>query len=110
MVSKVFRTLLLIVGLLVGGSLVIMVGYLLVAEDRAAEKASAFCSRFSVGDDFNQAREAAKASGAYHPPLKGVPENRVAVSYMGAVWVSWHSCVIEGEEGSVVSVRQVHAD
>ncbi len=64
-----------IIGALFGGCV--------FAEHRAEAKAKAFCSRFTVGGDFNKAIEAVDASGAYHGAYESSGEKRAFVSYMG---------------------------
>ncbi len=76
------------------------------AEIRAEAKAKAFCSRFTVGGDFNEAIEATNASGVYHR----VGEKAAFVMYMGVPPFSRHMCVIDGAEGKITRLRQVHLD
>jgi hypothetical protein len=80
------------------------------AEIRAEAKAKAFCSRFTVGGDFNKAIEAADASGAYYSVSENSGENTVFVMYMGIPPFSRHICFIDGVEGKIVGLRQVHFD
>jgi len=80
------------------------------AEIRAEANAKAFCSRFTVGVDFNKAVEAADASDAYHNVVKDSGENSLFVMYMGIPPFSRHICFIEGVGGKIVRLSQKHFD
>ncbi len=87
-----------IIGALFGGCV--------LAEHRAEANAKAFCSRFTVGGDFNKAIEAVDASGAYHGAYESSGEKRAFVSYMGVPPFSRHICFIDGVGGKIIRLRQ----
>ncbi len=93
-------TLAIIGALIVGGTFLL--------ERRAEAKAKAFCSRFTVGGDFNQAIEAVNASGVPYEEYEGSGENTVLVKYMGVPPFSLHICFIDGVEGKIIRLRQEH--
>ena len=93
-------TLVIIGALIVGG-----VG---LVERRAEAKAKAFCSRFTVGGDFNQAIEAINASGAPHGAYERSDEKTVYVRYMGLPPFSVHICFIDGVGGKIIRLRPEH--
>lgn len=91
-----------IIGALFGGCVVV--------EHRAEVKARAFCSRFTVGGDFNQAIEAVNASGAYHRAYERSGERTAYVSYMGIPPFSRHMCFIRGVGNKIVRLSYDHFD
>jgi hypothetical protein len=93
-------TLVIIGALIVGG-----VGLL---ERRAEAKAKAFCSRFTVGGDFNQAIEAVNASGVPHGAYERSDENTVYVQYPGVPPFSVHICFIDGVGSKIIRLRPEH--
>ena len=86
-----------IIGALIGGAI--------FADHRAEAKAKAFCSRFTVGGDFNKAVEAVNASGVRHEEYESSGEKTVFVKYMGAPF-SVHLCFIDGVGGKIIRLRQ----
>ncbi len=93
-------TLAIIGALIVGGTFLL--------ERRAETRAKAFCSRFTVGGDFNQAIEAVNASGVPYEEYESSDENTVLVKYMGVPPFSLHICFIDGVEGKIIRLRQEH--
>ena len=89
-----------IIGALIGG--------IFFAEHRAEAKARAFCSRFTVGGDFNKAIEAVNASGVPHEEYDRSGEKTVFVKYMGLPPFSLHICFIDGVGGKITRLRQEH--
>lgn len=78
------------------------------AENRAERNAKAFCSRFTIGEDFNQAVEAVNAArGAYFKSNRSDEksgERTVSIVYMGVGPMSRHGCNVVGAEGKVIHV------
>jgi len=93
-------TLVIIGALIVGGTFLL--------ERRAETKAKAFCSRFTVGGDFNRAIEAVNASGVPYEEYESSGENTVLVKYMGVPPFSLHICFIDGVGGKIIRLRQEH--
>lgn len=93
-------TTLAIIGALIGG--------VIFAEHRAEAKAKAFCSRFTVGGDFNKAVEAVNASGVPYEEYESSGENTVLAKYMGVPPFSLHICFIDGVGGKIIRLRQEH--
>ncbi len=93
---------LVIIGALFGGCV--------FAEYRAEANAKAFCSRFTVGGDFNKAVEAVTASGGPHHTYESSGEKTAYISYMGVPPFSRHICFIDGVRGKIIRLRQVHFD
>lgn len=89
-----------IIGALLGG--------VIFAEHRAEAKAEAFCSRFTVGGDFNKAIEAVNASGVPHEAYHRSGEKTVFVKYMGVPPFSLHECFIDGVGGKIIRLPQEH--
>ncbi len=89
-----------IIGALFGGCV--------LAEHRAEAKAKAFCSRFTVGGDFDNAIEAVNASGAPHGAYERSGEKTAYVSYMGVPPFSVHICFIDGVGGKIIRLRPEH--
>ena len=81
-------------------------GGFVFVEHRAETKAKALCSRFTVGGDFNNAIEAAKASGVPYEEYESSGENTVFVKYMGVPPFSLHICFIDGVGGKIIRLRQ----
>ncbi len=100
--ASTWITTLAIIGALIGGFIFV--------EHRAEAKAKAFCSRFTVGGDFNKAIEAVNASGAPHSAYESSGENIAYVSYMGVPPFSRHLCFVDGVGGKIIRLRQVHLD
>lgn len=86
----------------------LLIGGALLLEQRAEAKAKAFCSRFTVGGDFNQAMEAVNASGAHHGAYERSGEKTVYVQYMGAPPFSLHICFIDGVGDKIIRLRPEH--
>ena len=86
----------------------LIVGGVFLVERRAEARAKAFCSRFTVGDDFNQAIEAINASGAPHGAYEHSDEKTVYVKYMGVPPFSVHICFIDGIGGKIIRLRPEH--
>ncbi len=86
----------------------LIVGGVYLVERRAEAKAKAFCSRFAVGGNFNQAIEAVTASGAPHGAYERSDENTVYVQYMGVPPFSVHICFIDGVGGKIIRLRPEH--
>jgi len=86
----------------------LIVGGVFLVERRAETKAKAFCSRFTVGGDFNQAIEAVNASGAPHGAYEGSDVKTVYVRYMGVPPFSVHICFIDGVGGKIIHLRPEH--
>ncbi len=87
---------------------VLIVGGIFLLEHRAEAKAKAFCSRFTVGDDFNQAIEAINASGVPYQEYERSGENTVLVKYIGFTPFSVHICFIDGVGGNIIRLRPEH--
>ncbi len=90
---------------IIGALIVVGVGLL---ERRAEAKAKAFCSRFTVGGDFNQAIEAVNASGVPYEENESSDEKTVYVRYMGLPPFSVHICFIDGVGGKIIRLRPEH--
>ena len=86
----------------------LIVGGVGLVERRAEAKAKAFCSRFTVGGDFNQAIEAANASGVPHHAYESSDEKTVYVQYAGVPPFSVHICFIDSVGGKIIRVRPAH--
>ena len=86
----------------------LLIGGTFLLEQRAEAKAKAFCSRFTVGGDFNQAIEAVNTSGVPHEEYERSGENTVFVKYMGMPPFSLHICFIDGVGGKIIRLRQEH--
>ncbi len=95
--ASTWVTTLAIIGALIGG--------VIFVDHRAEAKAKAFCSRFTVGGDFNKAIEVVKASGVSYEEYESSGENTVFVKYMG-VLLSVHLCFIDGVGGKIIRLRQ----
>jgi hypothetical protein len=87
---------------------VLVIGGIVVAEERGDAKAKAFCSRFTVGGDFNQAIEAVNESGAYHGAYERSGEKIVYVQYLGFPPFSAHICFIDSVGGKIIRLRPTH--
>lgn len=85
-------------------------GGCIYAEIRAEANAKAFCSRFTVGGDFNKAVDAADASGAYHKVAEDSGKNSLFVMFVGVPPFSRHFCFVEGVGGKIVRLSQEHFD
>jgi hypothetical protein len=89
--------------LVIFGALLIA-GFVL-AEHHAEAKAKAFCSRFTLGGDFNHAIEAVNASGTAHGAYERSGKKTAYVSYMGGHPFSQHICFIDGAGGKIIRLR-----
>ena len=87
---------------------VLLIGGIVVAEERGDAKAKAFCSRFTVGGDFNQAIKAVNESGAYHGTYERSGEKIVYVQYLGFPPFSAHICFIDSIGGKITRLRPTH--
>jgi hypothetical protein len=85
-----------------------MSGSCVIAENRAEHNAKAFCSRFSVGGEFNQAVEAVNAARGTYFKYDRLDEKsgvrRISVVYMGIGPMSRHGCYLVGTEGKIIHV------
>ena len=95
-------------GIQLGIISVLLIGGIVVAEDRGQAKAEAFCSRFTVGGDFNQAIEVVNKSGAYHGTYERSGEKIVYVQYLGFPPFSAHICFIDSAGGKIIRLRPTH--
>lgn len=86
----------------------LFIGGVFFLEHRAEVKAKAFCSRFTVGGDFNKAIEAVNASGVPYEEYERSGEKTVLVKYMGLPPFSVHICFIGGVGGKIIRLRQEH--
>jgi hypothetical protein len=87
---------------------VLVIGGTFFLEHRAEAKAKAFCSRFTIGGDFNQAIEAVSESGVPHGVYERSNEKTVYVQYMGVPPFSVHICFIDGVGGKIIRLRPEH--
>jgi hypothetical protein len=83
----------------------LLIGGIVVAEERGQAKAEAFCSRFAVGGDFNQAIETVNESGTYHGAYERSGEKIVYVQYLGFPPFSAHMCFIDSVGGKIIRLR-----
>lgn len=90
------------------GTVVAMSGSCMFAENRAERNANAFCSRFTLGGDFNQAVDAVNAARGtyfkYDRLDEKSGERTVSVVYMGVGPMSRHGCYLVGAEGKIIHV------
>jgi hypothetical protein len=81
------------------------IGSCMLAEKRAKTKAQAFCGRFTVGDDFNQAVAAVDAAtDAKKHAFEHEGKQTVSVTYFGVPPFSYYLCSIDGADGKIVRV------
>ena len=86
-------------------------GSCMLAEHRAETNAKLFCSRFTIGGDFNQAIGAVNAAlNVQKGTFEHEGEQTVFVSYSGAPPFSGHVCSIDGVGGKIVRVQYEHMD
>ena len=97
--------------ILIGSAFVvlfILVGVILVVEDRAASRAREFCSRFTEGGSFAEVQRAAAGEGdARH---RFVRDAEVSVAFVGVPPFSRHICIVEGSAGRITARRVIHLD
>lgn len=86
-------------------------GGCIYADGRAETRAHAFCSRFAVGGDLNDAIAATRMiTDAGRNVHDHDGERTVLVTFMGAPPFSQFLCTIDGIDGKIVRVRYDHWD
>jgi hypothetical protein len=101
--------------LLVGiAGMVLLAGYAIHAEHRAADKAQEFCARIKTGSSTDGMAEAAIAAGAdagqtrWIRPIAG--PSWLAVTFTGIAPLSRHICSVTVENGKVVTALYSYMD
>jgi hypothetical protein len=88
----------------------------MLAEQRVATNVRNFCSRFSVGESFEQAvaaamAEADAAGDKYKRPIKvDKGDDVILIRRRGAFSFSGHVCKIEGADGKISKVAYFKVD